>query len=180
MDGKQREANVDNFCKWSLRSPAQNKRITHQQFCVNEVKQPLAKIVSGCNLSQVFDGIKIWLLRVASCPFALLCIQCKRTLSLEIQNGITFLLATIQLLTFASSEFIQYSNSFEASALSLFVPGGGGGKFVPTLSYFNIVLTLQKSLALMHPDFKLNLITHIFRNFGVSRITGSDVIFSFV
>ena len=30
--------------------------------------------------------------------------------------------------------------------------------------------------ALMHPDFELNLIANIFRNFGVSRITGSDVI----
>ena len=28
----------------------------------------------------------------------------------------------------------------------------------------------------MHPDFELNLITHFFREFGVSRITGSDVI----
>ena len=28
----------------------------------------------------------------------------------------------------------------------------------------------------MHPEFELNLITHIFRNFGVIRITGSDVI----
>ena len=32
----------------------------------------------------------------------------------------------------------------------------------------------------MHPDFKSNLITHIFRNFGVSRTTASDVIFAFV
>ena len=32
----------------------------------------------------------------------------------------------------------------------------------------------------MHPDFESNLITHIFRNFGVNRITGSDVIFAFV
>ena len=32
----------------------------------------------------------------------------------------------------------------------------------------------------MHPDFESNLITHIFRKFGVSQITGSDVIFAFV
>ena len=32
----------------------------------------------------------------------------------------------------------------------------------------------------MHPDFESNLITHIFRRFGVSRITGSAVIFAFV
>ena len=32
----------------------------------------------------------------------------------------------------------------------------------------------------MHPVFKSNLITHIFRKFGVSQIAGSDVIFAFV
>ena len=32
----------------------------------------------------------------------------------------------------------------------------------------------------MHPDFKSNLIKNIFRNFGVSQTTGSDVIFAFV
>ena len=32
----------------------------------------------------------------------------------------------------------------------------------------------------MHPDFESNLITNIFRKFGVSRITESDVIFAFV
>ena len=32
----------------------------------------------------------------------------------------------------------------------------------------------------MHPDFEPNLITHIFRKFGVSKMTGSDVIFAFV
>ena len=31
----------------------------------------------------------------------------------------------------------------------------------------------------MHPDFESNLITHILRNFGVSRTTVSDVIFAF-
>ena len=30
----------------------------------------------------------------------------------------------------------------------------------------------------MHPDFESNLVTHIFRKFGVSRISGSDVILS--
>ena len=32
----------------------------------------------------------------------------------------------------------------------------------------------------MHPDFESNLITHNFRNFGVSETTGSDVIVAFV
>ena len=32
----------------------------------------------------------------------------------------------------------------------------------------------------MHPDFEPNLIAHIFRKFGVIRITESDVIFAFV
>ena len=32
----------------------------------------------------------------------------------------------------------------------------------------------------MLSDFESNLITHIFRIFGVSRITGSDVVFAFV
>ena len=32
----------------------------------------------------------------------------------------------------------------------------------------------------MHPDFELNLITHIFRKFGVSGTTGSDAIFAFI
>ena len=32
----------------------------------------------------------------------------------------------------------------------------------------------------MHPDLKSNLITYIFRKFGVSQITESDVIFAFV
>ena len=52
--------------------------------------------------------------------------------------------------------------------------------FAPLLSYFNIAPKQNKSFALMHPDFELNLITHIFRNFRVSGTTGSDVIFAFV
>ena len=32
----------------------------------------------------------------------------------------------------------------------------------------------------MHSEFESNLITHIFRNLGVSRMTESDVIFGFV
>ena len=32
----------------------------------------------------------------------------------------------------------------------------------------------------MHPDFESSLTTYIFRKFGVSRITGSDVTFAFV
>ena len=40
---------------------------------------------------------------------------------------------------------------------------GGGGKFVPLLSYFNIAPKQKKIFALMHPDFESNLITHIFK-----------------
>ena len=54
----------------------------------------------------------------------------------------------------------------------------GGGEGV--LSYFNIAPKLNKSFALMHPDFESNLITHIFRKFGVSGTTGRDVIIAFV
>ena len=32
----------------------------------------------------------------------------------------------------------------------------------------------------MQPNFESNLITHIFKKFGVNRRTGSDVIFAFV
>ena len=32
----------------------------------------------------------------------------------------------------------------------------------------------------MHPEFELNLITHIFRKLGVSRTTRNDAIFAFV
>ena len=62
--------------------------------------------------------------------------------------------------------------------LTLFVPGGAN--LPPPLSYFNIAPKRKQSFALMHPDFESNLITHIFRKFGVSRTTGSDVIFAFV
>ena len=61
--------------------------------------------------------------------------------------------------------------------LTLFVQGG---KFAPPLSYFNIAPKRRKTFDLMHPDFESNLITHIFRKFGVSQTTGSDVIFAFV
>ena len=56
----------------------------------------------------------------------------------------------------------------------------GGGKFAPLLSYFIIAPKQKQSFALMHPDFESNLITHIFRKFGVSQTIGSDVIFAFV
>ena len=56
----------------------------------------------------------------------------------------------------------------------------GGGHICPPLSYFNIAPKLNKSFALMHPDFESNLITHIFRKFGVSRTAERDVIFAFV
>ena len=65
--------------------------------------------------------------------------------------------------------------SIQFVILTLFVPG-----FASPLSYFDIALKLNKSFALMHPDFKSNLVTHIFKNFGVSRIIGSNVIFAFV
>ena len=54
------------------------------------------------------------------------------------------------------------------------------GKLVPPLSYFNIASKLKKIFVLVHPDFESNLITHMVRNFGVSQITGSHVIFAFV
>ena len=63
--------------------------------------------------------------------------------------------------------------------LTLFV-SGGGGKFAPPLSYFNIALKQKQSFALMHPDFEPSLITRISRKFGVSGTTKSDVIFAFV
>ena len=72
-----------------------------------------------------------------------------------------------------STELDSAVSSFQ---FSLFVPGG---KFAP-LSYFNIAPKRKQSFALMHPDFESNLITHIFRKFGVSRTTGNDVIFAFV
>ena len=34
--------------------------------------------------------------------------------------------------------------------------GGGGGKFVPPLCYFNIAPKRKQSFALMHPDFESN------------------------
>ena len=64
--------------------------------------------------------------------------------------------------------------------LTLFVRGGGGSKFAPPLSYFNIAPKLKQSFALMYHNFESHLITHIFRKFGVSWTTGSDVIFAFV
>ena len=56
----------------------------------------------------------------------------------------------------------------------------GGGQICPPLNYFNIAPKLNKSFALIHPEFESNLIVHIFRKFEVSRTTGSDVIFAFV
>ena len=43
-------------------SLAQNKPAIHQQFCLSEVKQPLAKITTDRNLSQVVDDITSLLL----------------------------------------------------------------------------------------------------------------------
>ena len=61
--------------------------------------------------------------------------------------------------------------------LTIFVPGGA---ICPPLSYFNIAPKLNKSFALMHPDFESNLIAHIFKKVWVSRTTRSDVINAFV
>ena len=47
----------------SLTSLAQNRPTTHQQFRLSEIKQRLAKFVTGCNLSQVVDDVQLWLLR---------------------------------------------------------------------------------------------------------------------
>ena len=68
---------------------------------------------------------------------------------------------------------------FGTCCLTLFV-SWRGGKFASSLGYFNIAPKLTQSFALMHPDFKSNLITNIFRQFGVSRTTESDIIFAFV
>ena len=57
---------------------------------------------------------------------------------------------------------------------------GGGGQICLALSYFNKAPTRKQSYSLIHPDLESNLITHIFRKFGVSRKTGTDVIFAFV
>ena len=65
---------------------------------------------------------------------------------------------------------------FRFHILTLLV-SGGGGKFVPPLSYFNIAPKLKRSFPLMHPDFESNLIKHIFRKFGVCGTTGSDITF---
>ena len=54
------------------------------------------------------------------------------------------------------------------------------GTIYGTLSYLNVASRLKKIFALMHPEFKSNLMTHIFRNIGVSQTTESDVIFAFV
>ena len=69
-----------------------------------------------------------------------------------------------------------------ASNAFLFNPicTGEAANLPPPLSYFNIAPKLKQSFALMHPDFESNLITHIFKKFGVSWTTGSDVIFAFV
>ena len=56
----------------------------------------------------------------------------------------------------------------------------GGGQICSPSSHFDIASKLKRSFALMHPNFKSNLITHIFRKFGVSQTSGSDIIFAFV
>ena len=47
----------------------QNRTTIHEQFCLSEMKQLLAKIVTGYNLSQVVNDVIFWfftLLRIAS------------------------------------------------------------------------------------------------------------------
>ena len=48
-------------CK-SLTSYARDMPNIQKQFCLSEVKQPLAKFATCCNLSQVVDDVKLWLL----------------------------------------------------------------------------------------------------------------------
>ena len=43
-------------------SHARNMPNIQKQFCLSEVKQPLAKFATCCNLSQVVDDVKLWLL----------------------------------------------------------------------------------------------------------------------
>ena len=71
MGDKQREAKVCNLREWSLTSLAQNRPTIQKQFCLSEVKQPLAKFATGRNLSQVVNDVKFWFLRV----------QCKHNLT---------------------------------------------------------------------------------------------------
>ena len=60
-----RKAKLGNFRGWSLTSLAQNRLTIHQQFCLSEVKQPLAKIATCCSLLQVANDVTFWLFRVA-------------------------------------------------------------------------------------------------------------------
>ena len=60
LDAKQLEANVGNFREWSLTTLAQNRLTIQKQFCLSEVKQPLAKFASGRNLAQVVDDVIFW------------------------------------------------------------------------------------------------------------------------
>ena len=73
----------------------------------------------------------------------------------------------------------SYSNLGSSEPLLTLFVLGGVGQICPPLSYFNIAPKRKQSFALMHPDFESNLITHIFRKFGVSQTTESDVIFAF-
>ena len=57
---------------------------------------------------------------------------------------------------------------------------GGMGQLCPPLSYSNKAPKRKQSYSLIYPDLESNLITHNFRKFGVSRTTGTDVIFAFV
>ena len=48
---------VGNLRELSLTSLAQNRPTIHKQFCLSDVKQPLAKIVTSSNLSQMVNNV---------------------------------------------------------------------------------------------------------------------------
>ena len=80
LDEKQRKAKVTNLREWSLRSIAQNKPTIQQQFCLREVKQPLAGFTTGWNLPRYVD------MTVALRRFALLRFQRKRTFTIKLRR----------------------------------------------------------------------------------------------
>ena len=57
---------------------------------------------------------------------------------------------------------------------------GRGRQIFPPLTYFNKAPKRKQTYSLIHPELESNLITHIFRKFGVSRAPETNVIFAFV
>ena len=49
LDAKQREAKVGYFREWLFTSLTQNRPTIQKQFCLSEVKQPLAKFATDSN-----------------------------------------------------------------------------------------------------------------------------------